>query len=461
MTGRLQGKRHNRRAFLRAAGTAGFALPFLEGLVERSAFAQNADPRFGLFICTANGVVQGFGNEPDRFWPSALGPLSKASLESDSPDRCTGLLADHAERLLIVRNLRHAAPFSGNTAASGLSMCLTGLPAEPGDGPGGKTSGGVSADWVIARASGGEPLTTYAGPKEGFIDELLSFSAPGVVTAAEKDPYQVYLQLTGLLDANVGHGSAAELSLRRRSANDLVRDQLNSLLVNRKLSQADRARLELHLDSIRDIEMQLPKACSLLDEPEIEELQEVGADGFIEDVARLQMRLVGLAFSCNLVASATLQWGDGEDGTQYIIDGETVERFSFISNRVNSNGASGSPVPDAVEKHAAIDRIRMSTFKAGLDYWSELSTPAGSLLNSAFAMWTCSKADGPTDASNNLPLIIAGSPGGLLKQGQYLDASDGGDQVSMARLLTSLIEVCGVDATDFAEGDGGLESVLS
>ena len=48
----------NRRAFLYAAGTTGVALPFLEGLPERSAFAQTpADAGFAFFICTANGVV--------------------------------------------------------------------------------------------------------------------------------------------------------------------------------------------------------------------------------------------------------------------------------------------------------------------------------------------------------------------------------------------------------------------
>jgi len=53
---------------LRTLGTLGLGLPFLEGLPERSAWAQAAPgPVFGLFICTANGVVQSFRDEPEKF----------------------------------------------------------------------------------------------------------------------------------------------------------------------------------------------------------------------------------------------------------------------------------------------------------------------------------------------------------------------------------------------------------
>ena len=54
--------RLNRRAFLRGAGTVAIGLPFLEGLPERSAWAQDENPIFSFFIVSAHGVVH------DRFW---------------------------------------------------------------------------------------------------------------------------------------------------------------------------------------------------------------------------------------------------------------------------------------------------------------------------------------------------------------------------------------------------------
>src|SRR5690606_7710359 len=117
--------RINRRAFLYAAGTTGVALPFLEGLPERSAFAQNENPVFGFFICTPHGVVQQYGNEPERFWPTQLGALTTAGMEGDASTRCTGLLADYADKLLIVRGVNYPAPPTGCGHAQGLVQCLT------------------------------------------------------------------------------------------------------------------------------------------------------------------------------------------------------------------------------------------------------------------------------------------------------------------------------------------------
>src|SRR5690606_38892192 len=116
----------NRRAFLRAAGTAGVALPFLEGLPERSAFAQvSENPVFGLFVCTANGVVQAWQNEPERFWPTQTGALTTAGMEGSSAERCTGLLAEHADRLLVVKGINYPSGLSGCGHAQGLVQCLT------------------------------------------------------------------------------------------------------------------------------------------------------------------------------------------------------------------------------------------------------------------------------------------------------------------------------------------------
>ena len=125
--------RPNRRAFLRTIGGLGIGLPFLEGLSERSAFAQaagEAAPTFGMFICTANGVVQAFRQEPEKFWPTELGPLTTAGMQAFAGDRATGLLADYADRLLIVRGVNYPFGNRGCGHALGLTQCLTAAQAE-------------------------------------------------------------------------------------------------------------------------------------------------------------------------------------------------------------------------------------------------------------------------------------------------------------------------------------------
>ena len=424
--------RINRRAFLRGAGTAGLALPFLEGVPERSAWAQTDSPKFGLFICTSCGVVQKSGSDPEKFWPTAEGALTTASLQA-ATDRATGILADYANRLLIVRGINYPYGSSGCGHAQGLVQCLTS--SRPSGTDNKSTSSGPSIDSVIATAlnpQGVEPLTLYAGQKGGYINEKLSFSAAGQVRAAEGNPYNVYQRLVGLaMPGGGGGGTANQLLLQRKSVNDLVREDMRALLARTDLSAADRQRLDQHFQTIRDMENTMTgmgMQCSA-DSLPVQALQAINTgnafrqDGKQEEVAKLHMELVGFAFSCNATRVATLQIGDGTDGTRYTINGQLVERFHWISHRIQSDGSSGAAIPQAVEWHTAIDRIRMETFKHLLTKWSGYQTAGGPLLDRAFAMWTSHVATGPAHSFNNLPIVIAGSAGGYLKQGVFINGA--------------------------------------
>lgn len=440
----------SRRAFLRGAGTVGLALPFLEGLPERSAWAQSENPVFGLFICTANGVVQQWSNEPERFWPTSFGPLTKAGMEAFASERCTGILADFADRLLIVKGINYPANLTGCGHAQGLVQCLTGR--APNGTNQFATSTGPSADTVIAEAvnpPGVEPLALYSGAKGGYINEKLSFKSAGTVRAAEGNPYNFYQRLVGFLDPDTGAptGEADRLFLKRKSVNDLVREELKDLMARPELSKADRERLDLHFSTIRDIENTIGDMGSSCtgSKLNLEALQAMNSgEAFrqndqMEEVAKLHGELIALAFACNQNRVATMQLGDGTDGTRYTVNGQVIERFHWVSHRIESDSSEGKPIPQALEWHIAIDRIRMNTFKYILERWSEYSTPHGDLLDNSFIMWTSHVATGPPHGFNNLPIIIAGSAGGYLKQGQYINA--GG--VPNTKLLNTLIAATG------------------
>ena len=273
---------------------------------------------------------------------------------------------------------------SGCGHAQGLVQCLTSSAPSGTDNK--STASGISIDTLIANElnpQGVEPLTLYSGLKGGYINEKLSFSAPGQVRAAEGNPWNVYQRLIGLADPNGGGGTggtANQLVLQRKSVNDLVRAEMQHLLSRTDLSVADRQRLDQHFQSIRDMENTMTGMglqCSA-DGLNVQALQAMNTgsafrtDGNQEEVAKLQMELVAFAFSCNATRVATLQVGDGTDGTRYTINGQKVERFHWISHRIQSDGSSGAAIPQAVEWHTAIDRMRMETFKHLLTKWSDL-----------------------------------------------------------------------------------------
>jgi Protein of unknown function (DUF1552) len=459
----------NRRAFLRA-GAVAIGLPFLEGLPARSAWAADAPPVFSLFIVAACGVV---GN---RFFPSAPGALTSAGL-SAMTDKATGVLGPHAADLLFLKGIDSPTVNStGCGHAQGLCESLTAAPA----GGMGSTafSGGVSVDMVIAQAvnaGGADPLTLYAGNRNnGYIAERISFKAAGAgqVRSADDNPYTLYAKLTGLISPSGSSTSnadqvQAELLRSRKSVNDLVRAELTSLMSLSALSAADKQRLQQHFDAIRDTEVtmgQMAAACSKdgLATTQLDALKSGLAfttNGMIEDVAKLHLELVALAFACNFNRVATLQHGDGTDQTKYDVPSNAGLGWPFhhISHRVPSDSATGDN-PTAEQAHAEIDVLRMKTLLHGLDQFK-----ARGLFDKSFIMWTNHVADGPSHSLKNVPVIVAGDAGGYLKQGAFVDTTG----TMNNQLFNTLIAAAVRDKTAWTQnfgmgsGSGPIAAILT
>jgi hypothetical protein len=452
----------SRRNLLRGAGTVAIGLPFLEGLPERSAWAQSSVPVFSLFIVAACGVVG------KKFFPDATGALTTASL-AGMTDKATSVLAPHAANLLFLKNVNF--PMGGPTScghAQGLCQSLTAAPSEGTSN--GAYSTGISADMAIAKLvnpNAGDPLTLYAGNKKnGYIAERISFRAGGAgqVRPADDNPYTLYSKLVGLTSTTTGGTTggtadpAAELIVTRKSVNDLVRAELTALMKNPRLSAADKQRLQQHFDTLRDAEVTMGTmsgACTKdgLSTTQIEALKSGLAfqtNGMIEDVAKLHLELVALAFACNFNRVATLQHGDGTDGTKYGVPSNASLGWPFhhLSHRVQSDSATGSN-PTAEQAHAEIDVLRMKTLLHGLDAFK-----ARGLFDKSFIMWTNHVADGPSHSFKNVPHIIAGNGGAYLKQGQFVDGGNATNNKLLNTLITAAVRDKSTATVNFGAGSG-------
>ncbi len=450
----------NRRAFLRGSGAVAIGLPFLESLPLRSAWSGSDSPVFSLFVSTACGVV------PTSFWPTQLGSLAGLA---DDTTQATSVLGDYADRLLMIRNVRYEGFTSACSHGEAMPQVLTGLPPVGSDIR--SAASGPSADVVIAASVnpvGVEPLTLYSGMQGGYIDERLSFTSEGLVREAEGSPYVVYqnlLQAMGMLAGATQPASPElidDILLRRQSVVDFVREDLTTLVGRTSISVGDRRRLEMHLGSLREFEQATMGmmeedmgaggcSSSLLDGAGIEAAQEnFRSNGQIETVAKLQMELAAFAFACNVNRTATLQQGDGTDSTRYDVpSNERGWSFHHVSHRIQSDGSRGN---DALAEaaHAEIDRLRLETLRHGIERFD-----AYGLLDSSFIYWTNHHADGFGHTFRDLPIIIAGSGGGRIRQGEHIDADD----LLNSAVLGHLIDVAGGDSTDFALG-GTFEDML-
>jgi hypothetical protein len=439
------------------------ALPFLESLPDRSAWAADEEPVFAFFICGVLGVV------PAQFFPASFGPLSQASLTE--ANKATSELARHAERLLFLRNVNLASSSVSDPHIDHMCMALTARAAQGVATS--ATSTGPSADVVIAQALHPDrpPLTLYGGNKRnGYAAERLSFAAAGQVNAAVDNPYLLYQELVGLARPGggmtpEGEEAARRLALSRNSIHDLVRDDLTALMANSRLSSADRERLQLHFQAIRDVEVGMGgmgDACSLdgVDVEGLEAMREFTYDskGGMEVVNRLHMSLVALAFACNYRRVATLQWGDPVDKTRYDVPANEPLGwpYSFISHRAQSDSAVGMD-PQAELAHAEIDRVQMASLAAGLDHFA-----ARGLADNCFVMWMNSLSDGPSHSYRNIPHVIWGNAGGALKQAEYVDGGNVGNNRVLNTLISAAIKDTGTTVSDFGEGTPGqLDAILA
>src|SRR3954468_16957952 len=425
----------NRRTVLRGAGGLMLGLPLLEGFMPRKAAAQTATRSpFVLIVVGDNGVVQAgvslsVASEPERFWPTATGTLTKASMTADKATRSTGELADYADKLLIVKGMN--LPFSSNGCSHSAADAQILTAAKITTGGTNCKAMGISLDTAIAKAknpAGRDPLVMHAGMFSpggtGFdIPGYVSYITPQQPRVYIDSPYKAYQAIIGV----VGNGSTAtsaeaqaqmQRAARSKSINDILRPQIQALLARTDLSTSDHARLDQHLTAIRDIEAKISTTTYTIADADVATMKTMDPkpyDQTTRDTAvKLFMELMAFSAAADYSRVAVLKVGDRIDDHVYTYNGQSA-KFHDVSHR---------QVPNAVDFHSSIDRMMLNYYKYLLDTLSSYNTPTGPLLDQGVAIWTNQCATGAHSFSN-IPWIQAGTAGGFFKKGQYLLVGSG------------------------------------
>ncbi len=464
----------NRRMVLRGAGGLMLGLPILEAFMPKTAKAQAAmSSPFVLIVVSDNGVVQAGvtlsgAPEQEKFWPTATGSLTKASMLADKPTRATGELADYAERLLIVKGVNLPYSSTGCSHSAADAQILTAAKIT-----GGSTNclaEGISVDTAIAKAKnppGRDPLALHAGMFSpggtGFdIPGYVSYVTPRQPRVYIDAPHKAYLQIIGIV-GNGGTATSDETAaqqlraLRSKSINDLLRPQIQDLLRRTDLSKSDVERLNQHLAAIRDIEVNMAGTSLKIPEEDVAIMKQLEPKPYEqatrEQAARLHMDLMAFAVASGYTRVGVLKIGDRIDDHQYTINGQTF-KFHDASHRTMNN---------AVELCHQVDRIMMNHYKHLLDKLTAYETPTGSLLDQGVAIW-CNQCATGAHSFSNVPWILAGTANGFFKKGQFVtvgtgqmpgggqDGKGGDGSVSgVNKMLNTLLTAAGVPTDNFGE----------
>jgi hypothetical protein len=285
----------------------------------------------------------------------------------------------------------------------------------------------------------------YAGGYGGWLGgPCISHRGPGVRRTAQVSAWEAYQTMVGVTGGEPAE-ALERLQKRNQSVNDLVRGELTDLLRRSDLSQNDRERLDLHLSSIRDFEVNVACRLAADQEAKLDGAPTASTDGdVVLEMVRLHMDVAAIAVACGYTRAVSIQTGDGNDGqTRYWVDGKQLENYHFISHRRLSHDASGDVIPGSDLLHHEIDKQFGQTFKYLLDKLDAYKFDSGTLLDAGATCWVNDLGNGPAHSPANVPFVIAGNAGGILKAGQFIELSEPRWTPNHVRVLNAVATAVG------------------
>ncbi len=92
-----------------------------------------------------------------------------------------------------------------------------------------------------------------------------------------------------------------------------------------------------------------------------------------------------------------------------------------LSHRNGSVAVGGTCAADVIDNISQIDSWYAGRYSKLVHLINSISEGGATMLDNSMVMWLPELADGNAHNNNNLPIVIAGSGGGYLKQGQSIN----------------------------------------
>ncbi|WP_433932297.1 DUF1552 domain-containing protein [Sorangium cellulosum] len=421
---------HSRRNFLKGVGASlGASLlfsPFYDSIANA---APGKKPKRLLVFFT-------MGTAPEIWKPTSVSGETPTFSEATSP------LADVKEHIVMLDGLPSASPGNNHGSADG----LTGM-GYSASGP----YGLISVDqFIVEKLKAAGTLSTpipslllgadTGGGKTGFYK--------GSNLAPIASPMSAYTTVfTGAAPTNPTSNTSAEDQLRRRKS---VLDHLTREITTLKgdLGAEQKVKLDLHLESIRQIEQRLSGsmngggsggACTAPTSPAGDMSNAMKAN-------QLHLDIIVGAFACDITRVASIQWGSDQAMNVNLPDIGLADE--------EHNGLIHGYDPGHV-KLIKLEKWLHEQFVGVIKKLKSLpeADGSGTLLDNTLVAWCRDMGDAPAHTQNEMKFVLASGTGGYLKTapgGRFITSKERHE-----RVLLSLCDAMGVN--DYAGfGDPGL-----
>ncbi len=438
----------DRRTFLRGAGGAAVALPFLDSMVPALAKAATTPekPVRMAFVYVPNGIDM-------RNWnPDYEGKLQQLP-------RILKPLEPFKEDFNLLGNLTHNAGRALLDGAGDHGRCcaayLTGVQPR-------KTmvdiKSGISFDQIVANQIGSK--TRFKSLEIGMEDARQAGDCDSGYSCAytnnlawrsETQPLPPILNPRALFerlfgtDASLSPEARKLRNLYRRSVLDLVSSDAKKLASD--LGPTDKRKLDEYLSSIRDIEMQIQRAESDNSQinPGMEKPYGIPAD-FAEHF-RLMTNMLTVAFQADLTRVVTFLVTHEGTSRAYREIGIPDGHHPLTHHRNQ---------PALMEKVAQINTYHVQQFAGWLEKLKSTKEGDSNLLNNSMIVYGAGLSDGNRHLHEDLPTLIAGRGGDAFKTGRRIVYRR---ETPMCNLFLTMMDRMGVHTEEFGDSSGPLDGL--
>jgi len=433
----------NRRALLRGLGATALLAPFAQLTSLRSARA--AAPKRAMFVYVPDGCIPAIwhptGSETSFTLPVMSAPLQPIQ-----------------DKLVFLKGLTMYA--GGATHEGGIAKVLTGVSAKSLDVFLGEQIG-TSTPFRSLQLGVGATFQNGSGS--------MSYVGEGQPVNPEDDPTNAFSRVFGSVASASGNDDAAAKLLQRQKQSVLDASIADLGALQSRLGKTEKEKLDIHLDSLREVERRLMGATSSAS-CNVAGFNPTGFKTITTDyypqtyekeenfklVGQLQMDLACLALSCGSTNVVSLMWSHPVSPTHVLETGVTT----------GNHDASHYGTADSqnAKDFTTLKRWFMTQFVYLIQKLASTPDVDGTLLDNTVVMLCSELGDSNAHDHASVPFVLAGGANLGLKTGRFLDYTNknGGENEPHTKLLVSVANLAGVQVDSYGftgKGKGGLSGL--
>jgi hypothetical protein len=443
----MKSTKWTRRQVLKGAGIA-LSVPWLETFETKKAHAATASVKRYVSLYWPNGTADGY------LWGASGSGASMTLAPILQP------LQPNISKVMPLGGVGNYSPWGAHVEPSHGNNCATAWTGVKPSNNGNNAA--ISIDQAIAnqiKASNNNTLPTPLHSMQLGLSTLNSYEdgLPGAHSRSIswKDPASPLYKIVSPQNAfdtlvagglpssgNMGSTTPDPAAMRRqalkKSALDYIGSSTSSLQL--RLSKSDSQRLGAFLASVRDIEQRVTTtpvtnpgvSCSPVTRPtQVYGVMNTPADYNRGAHATLMIDLMVMAFQCDLTRVVSFMLDDAR--SDFVYNFLQTRKFSPTGSTQGAGAVQGyhglQHAGDQNDGFATITYWNMSQLNDIITKLSNIKEGTTSVFDSA-VIHAMSGMHGGNHDGLNLPVVLAGTGGGVLKTGQAINLANGSSTVT-------------------------------